>query len=71
MLGIPSLALCIRETPKRVLLQTVKTQLKCNVQNYLIAGICYMDPYAYLTNCAAEKQIHLINILKSEQIKVL
>ena len=31
-----SLALCIRETPNQVLLQTVKTQMKCRVMLHFI-----------------------------------
>ena len=30
------LTLCIRETPKRVLLQTVKTQIKCSIMLHFI-----------------------------------
>ena len=30
------LTLCIRETPKRVLLQTVKTHMKCSIMLYFI-----------------------------------
>ena len=33
---IASLTLCIRETPKRVLLQTVKTQMKCSISSIML-----------------------------------
>ena len=33
---IVMLTLCIRETPKRVLLQTVKTQMKCSIMLHFI-----------------------------------
>ena len=38
-----SLTLCIRETPKRVFLQTVKTQMKCRIIRHFIRvyTVCY------------------------------
>ena len=46
------LTLCIRETPKHVLLQTVKTQMKCSIMLHLIR---------VYTVCKGEKYFRQLN----------
>ena len=47
---IPLLTPCIQETPKQVLLQTVKTQMKCSIKLHFIRvyTVCLFDLILYV-----------------------
>ena len=51
--------LCIRETPKQVLLQTVKTRMKCHILQHFIR---------VYTVCQGKKDLHTKNTIFNKKL---